>query len=88
MKSLKKTIFASAVIIGANTLLFQGFTQAVTVSEFKQTHVIPTKYANAAAGPFQAAPNSLPDGYKKKPIIWWEPLTLKTTATKRQPARI
>ncbi|GCL72063.1 hypothetical protein PN4B1_19680 [Paenibacillus naphthalenovorans] len=65
MKSLKKTIFASAVIIGANTLLFQGFTQAVTVSEFKQTHVIPTKYANAAAGPFQAAPNSLPDGYKK-----------------------
>jgi len=56
---------AAAVIIGTNTLLFQGFTQAVTVAEFKQTKMIPTRYANYITGSSQVAQNSLPDGYQK-----------------------
>ncbi|OME92836.1 MULTISPECIES: hypothetical protein [Paenibacillus] len=64
-KKFKKTILAATAIIGASTLLFQGFTQAATATEFKKTNTIPTSYSNYAAGSSQAVPNSLPKGYQK-----------------------
>ncbi|WP_232697530.1 hypothetical protein [Brevibacillus daliensis] len=64
-KGFKKTILAAVVVIGASTLLFQGFIHAVTASEFKKTETIPTSYANYTTTSSQATQNSLPGGYKK-----------------------
>lgn len=61
----KQTILASAAIIGASTLLFQGFVQVVTASDFNKTSTIPTSYANYAAASSQTTQSSLPVGYKK-----------------------
>ncbi len=63
--SFAKTILAAAAVIGAGTLLFQGFVQATMAAEFKKTNTIPTSYANAPAGSSQVPKNSLPNGYKK-----------------------
>lgn len=64
-KKIKKIILTAALVIGANTLLFQGFTQAVTVAELKKTDIIPTSYVNYTNGSSQETQNSLPEGYKK-----------------------
>ena len=61
----KQTILAATAIIGASTLLFQGFVQVVTASDFNKTNTIPTSYANYAAASSQTTQNSLPVGYKK-----------------------
>lgn len=64
-KGLKGTIMTAAVVIGASTILFQGFTQAATMVEFNKTNTIPTSYATYAAGSSQTPQHSLPEGYKK-----------------------
>lgn len=56
---MKKSILAAAMIIGASTILFQGFTQAAAESKYNKTNIIPTSYAN------EMAQDSLPAGYKK-----------------------
>lgn len=61
----RKNILAAAVVIGACTLLFQGFTQAATVVEANQTTTVPTSYAKAASSPSPSAQQSLPEGYEK-----------------------
>ncbi|WP_315122011.1 hypothetical protein [uncultured Clostridium sp.] len=61
-KSLKKTIL---VATAASTLLFQGFVQTATATEFKKSDIIPTSYANYTKGSSQTAQNTLPKGYKK-----------------------
>ncbi|MBP1991612.1 hypothetical protein [Paenibacillus eucommiae] len=63
----RKNILAAAVVIGACTLLFQGFTQAATSVEVKKIKTIPTSYAKVATDSSQAAQQSqsLPKGYKK-----------------------
>ncbi|MBU5438375.1 hypothetical protein KQI42_10165 [Tissierella sp. MSJ-40] len=61
-KSLKKTILVATAV---STLLFQGFIQAATATEFKKSYTIPTNYANNTTGSSQTAQNTLPKGYKK-----------------------
>ncbi|GIP31692.1 hypothetical protein [Paenibacillus sp. J2TS4] len=61
----KKSLLAAAALIGASALLFQGFAQAATASEFKNTNTTPASYANYTTGSSQTAPNSLPEGYIK-----------------------
>ncbi|CAH1201680.1 hypothetical protein PAECIP111893_01695 [Paenibacillus plantiphilus] len=61
----RKNILAAAVVIGACTLLFQGFTQAVMVVEAKETMTVPTRYAKAASIVSSSAQQSLPEGYRK-----------------------
>ncbi|KMZ42661.1 MULTISPECIES: hypothetical protein [Bacillales] len=62
---VKQTILAATAIIGTSTLLFQGFVQVVTASDFNKTNTIPTSYANYAVTSSQTTQNSLPPGYKK-----------------------
>ncbi|NTU30908.1 hypothetical protein HPY27_12200 [Brevibacillus sp. HB1.1] len=62
---VKQTILAVTAIIGTSTLLFQGFVQVVTASDFNKTNTIPTSYANYAVASSQTPQNSLPPGYKK-----------------------
>ncbi|MED1915086.1 hypothetical protein P4V64_07200 [Bacillus thuringiensis] len=62
---VKQTILAATAIIGTSTLLFQGFVQVVTASDFNKTNTIPTSYANYAVTSSQTPQNSLPPGYKK-----------------------
>ncbi len=64
-KNLKKTILAATMLVGASTLLFQGFTQTVMAMEFKQTNIIPTSYANYTTNSSQTAQNVLSKDYKK-----------------------
>ncbi|MEJ8546674.1 hypothetical protein [Brevibacillus borstelensis] len=64
-KSMKQTILAGAVVIGASTMLFQGLVHAVTAAEFKKTDTVATNYANYTAAASQAAQKNLPAGYKK-----------------------
>lgn len=61
-KYLKNTILAAAVIIGASTMMFQGFTQAVAASVYNQTNTIPTSYVNRTD---VSSKTVLPEGYKK-----------------------
>ncbi|CAK4833578.1 unnamed protein product [Aphanomyces euteiches] len=58
-------MLAAAVIIGASTILFQGFTQAATAVEVKKVNTIPTSYAKAATVPAEKVQQVLPKGYKK-----------------------
>lgn len=64
-KSLKKTVLAAALVIGANTLLFQGFALAAATVELNKTNTIPTSYASYATASTQSTSNSVPEGYKK-----------------------
>lgn len=64
-KSFKKTVLAATAVIGASTLLFQGFIHAATSAEFQRIDTVPTSYANYTADSAQAVQNSLPEGYKK-----------------------
>lgn len=64
-KSLKRTMLAGALVIGASTFVFQGFIGAATATELQKTNTVPTSYANHAFASSQAAKNSLSDGYQK-----------------------
>lgn len=64
-KHFKKSILAAAMIIGANIIAFQGFTQAAATTEYNKTNIIPTNYANSTSVSSQTVQNSLPEGYKK-----------------------
>ena len=61
-KHFKKTILPAALIIGAITMIFQGFTMAATAAEYNKTNTIPTSYVNTTDG---LSKTSLPEGYKK-----------------------
>ncbi len=61
-KHFKKTIIAAAMIIGASTMIFQGFTQVVAAAEYNKMNTIPTSYANSAD---VSSKTALPEGYKK-----------------------
>ncbi len=63
-KSVKRTMLAGALVIGASTLVFQGFIQAATATELHKTSSVPTHYATHAVGSSHAAPNGLPTGYQ------------------------
>lgn len=64
-KSLMKTVFATALILGGGTIAFQGITQVAAGTEYNKKNVIPTSYANNADQYSQTVQNSLPEGYKK-----------------------
>jgi hypothetical protein len=62
---MKKYILEAAVMIGASTLLFQGFTQAAAAAEYNKTTTIPTAYESYVVQAAASSSNSLPEGYKK-----------------------
>lgn len=64
-KSLKKTVLAAVLIIGASTMAFQGITQVIAEAEYNEKNLIPTSYANDADQYSETVQNSLPEGYKK-----------------------
>lgn len=57
-----KTVFAAALLIGASTLIFQGFTQAAAAAEYNKTNTVPTSYVNSADVSSKTVP---PEGYQK-----------------------
>lgn len=59
---LRKPIMAAALIVGASTLIFQGFTQVAVAAVYDKTDVIPTSYANCSTATSQ---NAIPEGYTK-----------------------
>lgn len=61
-KSLKKTVLAAALIVGASTMAFQGITQVLVKAEYSEKNLIPTSYADPYSETVQ---NRLPEGYKK-----------------------
>jgi len=61
-KHLKKTFLAAAMIIGASTMVFQGFTQVAAAAEYNKTNTIPTSYASYTD---VSSKTALPEGYKK-----------------------
>ncbi len=60
-KGLKKTVLTAAAVIGAATLLFQGFTQAAAAAEFKKTETVATSYKYYRSDVSGSTQNSLPD---------------------------
>ncbi|AOT69446.1 hypothetical protein [Geosporobacter ferrireducens] len=64
-RHFKKSVLAAAMIIGANIIAFQGFTQAASAAVYNKTNIIPTSYANSTSVSSQTVQNSLPEGYKK-----------------------
>ncbi|MDU6265227.1 MAG: hypothetical protein E6600_12080 [Anaerocolumna aminovalerica] len=64
-KHFKKTFLAAAMLIGASTMIFQGFTQAAAMTENKKTNMVPTSYMNYTDYSSKTAQNNLPEGYKK-----------------------
>lgn len=64
-KQVKKLVLAAAMIIGANTMMFQGFTQLAAAAEYNKTNTIPTNYVSYMDLSSNTAKNSLPEGYKK-----------------------
>lgn len=61
-KHIKKTILAAAMIIGASTMMFQGFTQVAAAAEYNKTNTIPTSYVSSTD---VSSKTALPEGYKK-----------------------
>jgi hypothetical protein len=64
-KHVKKPVLAAAMIIGASTMMFQGFTQVAASAEFNKTNTIPTSYVSYMDQSSGTAKNSLPEGYKE-----------------------
>jgi hypothetical protein len=64
-KHVKKSVFAAAMIIGASTMAFQGFTQAATAAEYNKTNTVSTSYVSYTGQSSGTANSSLPEGYKK-----------------------
>lgn len=61
-RHLKKTVIAAALILGASTLISQGFIQVASASEYNKTEIIPTNYADSTNVTTQT---TVPDGYTK-----------------------
>ncbi|MGN6714247.1 hypothetical protein [Anaerocolumna jejuensis] len=61
----KKSILAAAMIIGASTMMSQGFTQVAAAAEYNKTNTVPTSYVSNMDQSSNTAKNSLPEGYKK-----------------------
>lgn len=64
-KYVKKSVLAAAMIIGASTMMFQGFTQVAAAAEYNKTNTVPTSYVSYMDQSSSTAKNSLPEGYKK-----------------------
>ncbi len=64
-KHFKKSVLAAAMIIGASTMMFQGFTQVTAAAEYNKTNTVPTSYVIYMDQSSSTAKNSLPEGYKK-----------------------
>lgn len=64
-KHFKKSVLAAAMIIGAGTMIFQGFTQVAAAVEYDKTNTVPTSYASYMDQSSDMAKNNLPEGYKK-----------------------
>jgi hypothetical protein len=64
-KHVNKSVLAAAMIIGASTMMFQGFTQVAAAAEYNKTNTIPTSYVSYTDQSSNTAKNSLPEGYKK-----------------------
>lgn len=64
-KHFKKTVLATALLIGASTMVFQGLTQTVAAAEYNKTNTVPTNYVSYMDQSYSTAKNSLPEGYKK-----------------------
>lgn len=64
-KHVKKSVLAAAMIIGASTMVFQGFTHVATAAEYDKTNTVPTSYVGYMEQLSNTAKNSLPEGYKK-----------------------
>lgn len=61
-KRVKNSIITAFMIMGASTMMFQGFTQVATAAEYNKTNMVPTSYDKQLT---DTKKNSLPDGYKK-----------------------
>ena len=64
-KHVKKSVLATAMIIGASTMMFQGFTQVAAATEYNKTNTVPTSYVSYIDQSSSTTKNSLPEGYKK-----------------------
>ncbi len=64
-KHVKKSVLAAVMIIGASTMMFQGFTQVAAAVEYNNTNTVPTSYVSYMEQSASTAKNSLPEGYKK-----------------------
>jgi len=64
-KHVKKSVLAAVMIIGAGTMMFQGFTQVVAAAEYNKINTVPTSYVSYMDQSSRTAKNSLPEGYKK-----------------------
>lgn len=62
---MKKTVMATAFIIGASTLIFQGLTHAAAQTEYNKRQVVPADYANDTRAMSESLENRLPKGYQK-----------------------
>lgn len=63
-KHFKKSVLAAVMIIGASTMIFQGFTQVAAATEYNKTNTVPTSYVNNVELSHMTK-NGLPEGYKK-----------------------
>jgi len=61
-KRFKNSVIAAFMIMGASTMMFQGFTQVATAAEYNKTNTVPTSYEKQLS---YTNNNSLPEGYKK-----------------------
>lgn len=64
-KHVKKSVLVAALIIGASTTMFQGFTQVAAAAEYNKTNTVPTSYVSYMDQSSSTAKNGLPEGYKK-----------------------
>ncbi len=63
--TLKKSVLTAAALIGASTLLFQGFAQAATRAEYSKINTVPTNYVSSIKEASENTEKSLLKGYKK-----------------------
>lgn len=62
---MKTSKLAAAMIIGASTMMFQGFTQVTAAAEYNRINTVPTSYVSYMGQSSSTVKNSLPEGYKK-----------------------
>lgn len=63
--TMKKTLLAGALLIGAGTLAFQGVTHVVAASEYNKATAVPTSYVSTGEFSLSGAKNTVPEGYQK-----------------------
>lgn len=64
-KHVKKSVIATAMIIGVSTMVFQGITQLPVAAEYNKTNTVHTSYVSYMGQTPGTAKNSVPIGYKK-----------------------